>query len=139
MALSKELQAYIDAHTQWSPGEHKERIRFLAFALAGEAGEMTGPIKKNWRGDKKWTYDAMVAKLKEELPDIGNYLYMLCKELGLDLEELMLAKMQVVEQRPEYIEAHKPACTCGHIAIQHRGPNSACDVCGCMYYERGKP
>lgn len=140
MPLSKELQTYIDDHVTWSPGSHIERIRFLALAFAGEAGELTGPIKKHWRGDKKATYVWMMEEVRKEMADCGNYLYMLAKELGLDLEEEMLSKFKEVELRPEYIAAHEDKlCTCGHAKKWHQGPNMSCDYDACMYFEERTP
>lgn len=141
MPLSKELQTYIGTHGLWTPGDHSERIRFLALAFAGEAGEMTGPVKKNWRGDKKATHEWMVAEVRKEIADCGNYLYMLCRELGLDLEEEMLSKFKEVELRSEYLQAHGLMCTCGHGMHLHDGPHKACgahivEACECMYFER---
>lgn len=95
----QELHNHIVLHLQHPFDAGPERIRFLTLALAGEAGEMANNVKKEWRGDDidraQW-----LIKLKSELADIGNYVFMLAEALDIDLPHAMLTKLIEVEQRP---------------------------------------
>jgi hypothetical protein len=52
--LSDELRAHLELHLDWGP-EGDDRLRFLALALAGEAGELANFVKKEWRdGDDRY-------------------------------------------------------------------------------------
>lgn len=96
----------IAEHTKWP--RHLggiEKARFLVFALAGEAGELTGPFKKQWRRDRhnpEWE-----GMIREELADVANYSFMLAHHLGIDLLAEMEKKFVKVEQRPEWINRDK--------------------------------
>jgi NTP pyrophosphatase (non-canonical NTP hydrolase) len=89
---------------EWGlPDNHEDRIRFLTLALCGEAGELANIVKKDWRGDSGDREEA----LKEEMADVGNYLFFLAKELGMDMLNFiqsMTDKMCEVEQRPEFVK-----------------------------------
>lgn len=41
-------------------------------------------------------------KVAKKLIDIGNYLYMICELMGVNLKEIMLDKLIEVENRPEW-------------------------------------
>lgn len=103
--LSKSLRNYIISHAKWSPGKYgsKIRLRFLSLALCGEAGELAGWIKKDWRGDKGIKREAII----KELADVGNYAFMIAEEMGVDLLDEMERKFVEVEQRPVWIAAQK--------------------------------
>ena len=104
--MNENLKAMIAEHTEWPRHlTEREKTRFLAFALAGEAGELTGPLKKEWRGDPwKPEWDEMLCK---ELADVGNYAFMLAHHLGIDLLAEMEKKFAEVERRPEWINREK--------------------------------
>lgn len=93
-----ELQAHIESHLHWGPIDEKDRVRFMALALCGEAGELANLIKKDWRGDAGDRRE----KLIEELADVGNYAFMLAALLGVDLPSEMIAKLKAVERRHEW-------------------------------------
>ena len=98
-----ELKDHIKRHLNWGPIKPDERLRFMALALCGEAGEFANVIKKDWRGDGG---DLGVAnrrpKVIEELADVANYAYLIAELLGIDLEVEMLKKLKEVEKRAIY-------------------------------------
>jgi NTP pyrophosphatase (non-canonical NTP hydrolase) len=53
--------------------------RFLALALAGEAGELANMIKKRWRDDATLT-----SEVQDEIADIRVYLMLIAKCFSLD-------------------------------------------------------
>lgn len=92
------LCARIKAHLHWGPISGAEKVRFMALALCGEAGELANLIKKDWRGDAGDRSEQLVA----ELADVANYTFMLAAALNVDLPTAMLEKLQEVERRPEW-------------------------------------
>jgi NTP pyrophosphatase (non-canonical NTP hydrolase) len=80
-----------------------ERIRFLALALAGEAGELANVVKKQWRDGPNWSAqqlsDNFTAQCKE-LADVVIYAYALANALKIDLDTVCEAKMTEVRERP---------------------------------------
>ncbi len=95
-----ELRQKIRDHLHWGPVEHRDRLRFMALALCGEAGELANLVKKDWRGDIGG--NERREKMKEELADVGNYVFMMAEALGVDLPAAMLKKLVAVEERPEW-------------------------------------
>jgi NTP pyrophosphatase (non-canonical NTP hydrolase) len=93
-----ELSEHLRKHLSWGRFESdEEKLRFLSLALCGEVGEFANFIKKEWRdGSNKKN-----GKIKE-LADIGNYLYMICELMGVNLKEIMIDKLIEVENRPEW-------------------------------------
>lgn len=106
--IDPRLTNIIKAHVGHCPKGRKSRIRFLALALAGEAGELANHAKKEWRGDdKRSTCPGLAASRREdamiaELADVANYAFMLAKVLGVDLPKVMLNKFIEVDNRPEF-------------------------------------
>ncbi len=98
--MNDELQSHIREHLKWGPLKDEEKVRFMALALCGEAGELANLIKKDWRGDAG--VPGRRAKIIEELADVGNYAFMLAEALGVDLPAQMLTKLKRVETRPEW-------------------------------------
>lgn len=88
-----------DPHSQ-QRGGYMERLRFLALACAGEAGEIANEVKKEWRGDKVESN----TKLEGEIADTANYISMLAAHLQFDVKDQQRAKFLVFEQRPEWTE-----------------------------------
>lgn len=72
-----------------------ERLRFLALAIAGEAGELANLIKKEWRGDvldfRQWLVDKQ-PEIGAEMADIMLYMNHMANLLSLDLEEEIVKK-----------------------------------------------
>lgn len=83
-----------------------DRLRFLVLALNGEAGELANLIKKEWRGDLLNGQDDYRSAVISELADVGNYTFMIAKELGVDLLDEMQLKFDLVEQTPKWKLAH---------------------------------
>jgi NTP pyrophosphatase (non-canonical NTP hydrolase) len=70
-------------------------IRFLALAMAGEAGEAANVVKKAWRDG----YPVDQAKLAEEIAGTACYLVGLASAIGLDLDAEMRKQMIAFEAR----------------------------------------
>ena len=73
----------------------KEYIRFLALAMAGEAGEAANVVKKAWRDGKPVDR----AKLAEEIAGTACYLIGLASAIKLDLDSEMLIQLEAFEAR----------------------------------------
>lgn len=101
--MNSELKDRLKKHLQWGPIQPDERLRFMALALCGEAGELANLIKKDWRGDGgQLGVDSRRPKVIEELADVANYAFLLAEHLGIDLEAEMIKKAKEVEKRPMY-------------------------------------
>ena len=74
-----------------SPIDH---TRFLAVAMAGEAGEALNIVKKNWRGDGPLD----IEKLVDEVADTLNYGLMLGAFLHRDMLFIMRKKLEKFER-----------------------------------------
>lgn len=75
-----------------SPIDH---TRFLALAMAGEAGEALNIVKKNWRGDGPLD----IEKLVDEVADTLNYGLMLGAFLRRDMLFIMRKKLEGFERK----------------------------------------
>lgn len=73
----------------------EEDIRFLALAMAGEAGEAANVVKKAWRDGFKTNR----VKLAEEIAGTACYLIGLAHAIGLDLDCEMRRQMAEFERR----------------------------------------
>lgn len=80
-------------------GEHGSEadIRFLALAMAGEAGEAANVVKKAWRDGHHVDRE----KLAEEIAGTACYLVGLASAIGLDLDLEMRKQMIAFEARYE--------------------------------------
>lgn len=99
--MSELLRQTLREHLDWSP-EGDDRLRFMALALCGEAGELANLVKKDWRGDEGG--EARRAKMISELADVAAHAGMIAELLDVDLEEEILRKARVVEGRPAWRE-----------------------------------
>lgn len=84
----------------------KNRRRFLALALMGEAGELGNQVKKQWRDGKDRT-----PKTRAELFDVYAYGFMMGVDLGLTPEQVLqgvVRKLRAVERRKAFKTWHKP-------------------------------
>jgi NTP pyrophosphatase (non-canonical NTP hydrolase) len=70
-------------------------IRFLALAMAGEAGEAANVVKKSWRDGKPVDR----AKLAEEIAGTACYLIGLAAAIKLNLDGEMREQMAAFEAR----------------------------------------
>lgn len=102
----RKLNEMITEHASWTPGKGEWRKRFLALAIAGEAGELGNDFKKGWRGDDhtQQTKQARERHAIGELVDVYSYVLMMARELGIleSLPGLAVKKLIEVEQRPAY-------------------------------------
>lgn len=119
-ARPRDFRTIIQEHLEECPGQSlgdvfsqkdfAERMRFLAGALSGEAGELQNQIKKEWRGDVDVQISSIGRqdwwnKVKGELVDVANYTHMLAEHLGIDhveLHRMQVAKLLEVEERPTW-------------------------------------
>lgn len=77
--MTPELRNHLFTHSQWPVlDSNDEKIRFLALALVGEAGEMA-----------EYAYasldDGKHRELAKEVADVGNYLWMVADKFGVEL------------------------------------------------------
>lgn len=98
---------------QW-PVYGDEDRRFLALALAGEAGEIANLIKKEWRGDFTGYNPQLAATdqelfqemLRGELADVRIYLELLAAAYSIDLDAACAEKIpELLRRWPEAREA----------------------------------
>lgn len=78
------------------PGTEDD-IRFLALAMAGEAGEAANVVKKAWRDG----YTTNRERLAEEIAGTACYLIGLAYAINLDLDAEMKRQMASFEARYE--------------------------------------
>jgi NTP pyrophosphatase (non-canonical NTP hydrolase) len=73
----------------------EDDIRFLALAMAGEAGEAANVVKKAWRDGHKTSRP----KLAEEIAGTACYLIGLASAIDMDLDAEMRRQMANFERR----------------------------------------
>ncbi len=86
------------ANAEGELGDHISKVRFLALAIAGEAGELANPVKKEWRGSVR-DYVAHDVDVADELADIRIYVEHMASLCGVDLDEACEEKLITVEAR----------------------------------------
>jgi NTP pyrophosphatase (non-canonical NTP hydrolase) len=80
---------------------------YVALSLAGEAGELANEIKKIWRLDpaigQPDGYAAVPADslplLADEIADVVMLSIVLSNHLGIDIEQALATKLDVIDQR----------------------------------------
>ncbi len=87
----------------------RHESKFLALALCGEAGELANLIAKRWRGEVSEIYaipDVVAGAYTNpggavamEIADVAIYLEMLARSLGIDLDDAVRRKIEVLEER----------------------------------------
>lgn len=87
---------------------HDQLMRDLV-GLIGEVGEFADPLKKvglarSTPGYVGPTLDEAAPRLRSELADIAIYLFRLSAILGADLEQELLEKMKINDERYRYLE-----------------------------------
>lgn len=79
-----------------------EDERFLALAMAGEAGEVANFVKKQWRGDQVDRNN-----LKDELSDVFAYWCLLVRCAGFDVTAVMARSSTKAIERLRQLEAER--------------------------------
>ncbi len=79
-----------------------EDERFLALALAGEAGEVANFVKKQWRGDR---VDREL--LRDELSDVFAYWALLVRCAGFDVAGVIARSHSKAVERIAQLEAER--------------------------------
>jgi len=77
---------------------------YYSSAIAGEAGEMVNGIIKEMRKEGRNSptiKDRLIDAVKDELPDVIIYSYILAYILGIDLESIVQDKVKIVINRAE--------------------------------------
>lgn len=84
---------------RWFPfnGDDLDQIIHQALGLAGETGEVIEHVKKFHRGDMD--VETLAYKLYYELPDVLTYLLNLSELVGVDIEEALVEKQGICEER----------------------------------------
>lgn len=72
-------------------------IDCLAHGLSSEAGEVSGVLKKHYRGDFDFT--EVKDKIKKELGDVLWYASELCNHLGFTIDEVMELNIEKLRDR----------------------------------------
>lgn len=83
----KEIRSFV-AERDWSQFHTPEN---LAKSISIEAAELLECYQ--------WDADADVARVREELADVVTYSFMLADRLGLDLDEIVLAKLAKTREK----------------------------------------
>ena len=78
-----------------APADELRELAVMTLGLAGEAGEVIEPIKKEIRGDGPLDRE----KLKLELGDVLHYLCRISKHYDIDLGDVMRANIEKIEGR----------------------------------------
>lgn len=88
-------------HLNGCPGITFEiRTRYLALAMAGEAGEAANIVKKQWRGDlSAGNIQCDDQALIKEAADTANYAWMLLTHLGVDPIQEMKKALDGYEEK----------------------------------------
>ena len=81
-----------------------EMMEWMVTGLAGELGEVSGPIHKfrrnyNHHGFKKEEFEQLKQELEEELADVYIFLYKLSLLVDVDLKKAILKKIKRNEER----------------------------------------
>lgn len=90
------------AFTYGAGGDHRDDMGLLyaALALNGEAGEVAEKVKRIVRGDYEgMSIDEVRTKVQRELGDVLYCVCMVCAELGLELNDVMLSSVRKFESR----------------------------------------
>lgn len=75
-------------------------LLYAALALNGEAGEVAEKVKRIVRGDYEgMSIDEVRTKVQCELGDVLYCVCMVCAELGLELNDVMLSSVVKFESR----------------------------------------
>lgn len=75
-------------------------LLYAALALNGEAGEVAEKVKRIVRGDYEgMSIDEVRAKIQGELGDVLYCVCMVCAEMGLELNDVMLSSVVKFESR----------------------------------------
>lgn len=84
---AKEIRAFVEER-DWSQFHTPEN---LAKSISIEAAELLECYQ--------WDADADVVRVREELADVVTYSFMLADRLGLDLDEIVLAKLAKTREK----------------------------------------
>lgn len=88
--------------TYGAGGDYRDDMGLLyaALALNGEAGEVAEKVKRIIRGDyESMSIDEVRTKVQRELGDVLYCVCMVCAELGLELNDVMLSSVRKFESR----------------------------------------
>jgi len=76
-------------------------IVYPALGLAGESGEIMNKIKKIFRDDSGVLTDSRKKEISKELGDILWYVAQVSTELGISLDEVAVANIEMLKSRQE--------------------------------------
>ena len=79
---------------------------YPTLGLAGEAGEVAEKIKKIIRDQNSELNDSNILEIRRELGDVLWYVAMISAELGIKLEDVVMANMLKLNSRKERGEIH---------------------------------
>jgi NTP pyrophosphatase (non-canonical NTP hydrolase) len=79
---------------------HKaHQIIYPALGLGNEAGEVLGKVKKVLRDNDGLFTDDQVSKIADEVGDVLWYMAALCRDLGVNLEDIAQKNLDKLEDR----------------------------------------
>ena len=97
----------------WDVDDEKqllERLKYVAIAINGEAGEFANILKKSMREDfpeGKLPSAEKMKEMKRELVDIFIYTIIASTAMKMDLEKEYLEKMETLRERFKKFEGEK--------------------------------
>lgn len=74
-------------------------LSYVAMGLAGEAGETVNKLKKVWRDDGGIVTESRLAEIAKELGGVQWYVSQICSELGLSLDDVAQANLELLADR----------------------------------------
>ena len=90
-----EFQEIINKIKEFSNISEKYKRLFFSNAIAGEVGEFCNFVKKYYRDN----YVSISNQIESELADIFIYLVLNAKQWYIDLEKVILEKIEIINKR----------------------------------------
>jgi Predicted pyrophosphatase len=75
------------------------KVTYPALGLGNEAGEVLGKVKKVLRDNDGLFTDDQVSKIADEVGDVLWYMAALCRDLGVNLEDVAQKNLDKLEDR----------------------------------------
>jgi NTP pyrophosphatase (non-canonical NTP hydrolase) len=94
--LQQEFDSRHESSFPWNQNisdDNLQTLQYLALALCGESGEVANAIKKVIRGDV--SYEEQRDAVIGEVTDVFIYVLKLAYQMGFDLENAYISKMEL--------------------------------------------
>lgn len=96
-----ELNEYQKLAAETAIYSREYSVMYPALGLSAETGELNNVIKKVMRDNNGYMDEEFVNKAKSELGDVLWYVAALCKDLGLDLDDVAKSNLEKLAKRKE--------------------------------------